>query len=753
MPTTLPYGYNMMQQRQPSQQQQYNYQEPNYSTYNFLNQENYKNRQDYIYGYDTFKPNCYDSKTVQKSAKTKTRSKTWDKIKNFATSSKSDKNCHKYHHHNHQQDKKKSAYKIDDFRDRTYDNNYNNAYYCPPGRYHIHPKHSQVDLVKALYLRHDNQVFMPEHQTYYTKPYQNIHQSPIEYHHNKHRAPMRMIEQPSYNSSQENDQSKYSTKQKLALTQQETIKINENMNGRYKKQSNQSKSSNNNFKPRRSRSRKLKANISATDIEIKTSEQTSMHSPIYQTLKSSTASDTAQNIPPAPPIDLNLFKPIDTTLNISKKNKQQSNLSDQTEKSFNAVVDELKARLSSIKINSEKSTSEIDSRLLKSTVNSNKSLEDVINTSKTMLRHVSPIQYKPDIETKTKSALNISSSSDSVQSIYSNMVGKSSESIKSQQNGKSWLNSTSSSLKSNSYEENKASPFSYNSKTSSSSPSNCSLQTSSFKTNSIKRNTCNSDNQYKLEIYKEFDDISDDYTKYTRQMLSPQSKLDSVYGIHEHIKSQNQLANVPFTDSKKITAFCTRNLFRESKQLKSNFIKLTEDTYDVPVMNSIYGQNISDDSHSNSHGLLTFKNDAEDCSNDQASLNDYSTISKSFVQTSLVNKSQEDAVKSYHSNFKCKTSIPSKFSSFSAYNSNDTFAKSAGNLTLDSSPPLKQSYRPQSYSNLNEYSQICHSEEFSHEKNDEKLIMNKDQNKLINEYLTEMSNFYKFSQSNIQNRS
>ena len=153
------------------------------------------------------------------------------------------------------------------------------------------------------------------------------------------------------------------------------------MNGRYKKQSNQSKSSNNNFKPRRSRSRKLKANLisSAKDEEIKSSEQTSMHSPIYQTLKSSTASDIAQNIPPAPPIDLNLFKPIDTTLNISKKNKQQSNLSDQTEKSFNAVVDELKARLSSIKINSEKSTSksssEIDSRLLKSTVNSNKSLE------------------------------------------------------------------------------------------------------------------------------------------------------------------------------------------------------------------------------------------------------------------------------------------------------------------------------------------------------------------------------------------
>lgn len=565
-----------------------------------------------------------------------------------------------------------------------------------------------------------------------------------------------MIEHSSQNS--------HSNKE---IAAKESNKPNENKNGRYKKQSNQSKSSNGNFKPRRSRSRKLKPNISAKEERIKSPDQISLHSPIYQTLKSSSSDIAPVNIPPAPPIDPKLFKPTDTTLNISKKNKQKNNLSDQTEKSFNAVVNELKTKLTSIKMNSEKtnskSTSEIDSKLVKGSQNSEKSLVDIIHRSKTMLRHVSPVQNKPEIEIKKRSALNTSSSSDSNHSIYSNMIAQSPESIQSKHISKGWLNSTNSSLKSHSHEDNKASFSSFNSKTSSSSSSNSSLQISSVKTNSIKRDTCNSDNQFKLEIYKEFDDISDDYTKYTRQMLSPQSKFDSVYGVHEHIKSintQNQMNNIPFTDSKKITAFCTRNLFRESKQLKSNFIKLTEDTYDVPVMDSIYGLNNIEDSHGN--GLLTFKSDNEDCSNEQANeystLNEYSTISKSFVQTPLSNKSQEDASKSYQSNFKCKTTIPSKFSSFSAYNSdikkNDAFAKSAGDLTTDPKPQIKLNYRPQSFSNLNEYSQIINNEDFTQEKNTEKNVMNKqEQSKLINDYLTEMSNYYKFAQSNIQNRS
>lgn len=70
---------------------------------------------DYIYGYDMFKQNVYESRTNKKNEKPKSRSKTWDKIKNFASSSKSDKtnHNHKHHHHDHQQDKLKPAYKID----------------------------------------------------------------------------------------------------------------------------------------------------------------------------------------------------------------------------------------------------------------------------------------------------------------------------------------------------------------------------------------------------------------------------------------------------------------------------------------------------------------------------------------------------------------------------------------------------------------------------------------------------------------
>lgn len=323
-----------------------------------------------------------------------------------------------------------------------------------------------------------------------------------------------------------------------------------------------------------------------------------------------------------------------------------------------------------------------------------------------------------------------------------------------------WLNSTfsdsnrSCSIGDNNNEKN------YSRSKSSLDFSSSSAQTS--KTTSM-RQVSQSGMPYKLEVYNEFDDVSDDYTKITRQGMSPQRPV-------ENSTYKSNLQFYPTEQSKKtITAFCTNNLFRDSKKFKSNFIRIAQS----------YSQMNTCQIAEPAEGLLMMlkqDNEINKSLNEHDGLNEYSTISKSFVQKSV---NTEEPMKSYESNFKCKTSIPSKFSSFSLYSTtdkskvdNNIITSSSGSFSTENDDNLSflqkrclnlekqaEEVEPmlvnEKLRNLNEYNQISISmsqEESMLRENSNVKCFEKVQNTNINEYLVEMSNYYRNIQSNIQYR-
>lgn len=306
--------------------------------------------------------------------------------------------------------------------------------------------------------------------------------------------------------------------------------------------------------------------------------------------------------PPAPPINEDIFKPMDSLV-FAKKNKIGLMPGVQTEQTFNAVVSELKSRLNAIRINKEKlgcvssggggdekvvgkeKTSAVSMPILnkvgncmekKATGNGeNESLLQILQDGRSKLKPVGvEVANRNGISNPTLQDPQNDQKTPSFHSIYTSnppLFEPISSPVQSQATtNRHWLNSTFSDS-ANKLLSKSSTTSTTSTETNSSllSSTNSTNSTNSQRTNSIRNTT-----GYKLEVYNDDDqnDVSDDYTNntnVTRMMLSPTPTPTSTH---------TPKPNPTFCpDQKKITAFCTNNLFRGSKNLRgSNYIRIAE---------------------------------------------------------------------------------------------------------------------------------------------------------------------------------
>ncbi len=458
---------------------------------------------------------------------------------------------------------------------------------------------------------------------------------------------------------------------------------------------------------------------------------------------------TTPSIPPPPPINEEIFK---SAKNLVFKKKSGCVLPDQTEKSFNAVVNELKSRLSAIKISKELTHIQDQNVKESSTFNTmpilnkvtqidkpdkgiqnteNENLLKILQAGKSNLKHVtqstSLITEKKSIPVVTKSTNAIFTSSTPFE-LYDN---NESNEAKSKEVTVDWFNSTLNSVIQPKPEiRNFASFSSSTSSSSTSSTSSIVSSSASEKTTSIRHTLNNRGSQYKLEIYNEINDMSDDYTNITRLMLSPKPSSDilpvkSTPKFELPPEIQKQSSNSLFAEqqnSKKIAAFCTNNLFRDSKKLKSNYIRIAES------FNSSAGfENFQSVDEIDHNFALTSRTQASNTSSSLShSQNEFTSISKSFDDNKYNKETESNMNQSNFNNIiPTKTaSIPSKFSSFNVYNQIS----------------MQMSRSQDSGTRAEDQEQPC-------------IELNKSHNKKIDEYLNEMSRYYHNLQTNTQYRS
>jgi len=499
-------------------------------------------------------------------------------------------------------------------------------------------------------------------------------------------------------------------------------------------------------------------NTSSDSFHRKSKGKTSIKSEnIYQDISGSNEKEnTTQSLiqplapppPPPPPINDEIFKPTKCLL---FKKKPGSLLPEQTEQSFNAVVNELKSRLTAIKLtkelaytryeqeakdeNTEKplaflnkvNQTEQQNKVLKNTDNEN--LLKILHAGKSNLKHVT---QSTTLITEKKSTPVVTKSTNAIFTTSTPFDFNEPTELNekpSREVTRDWFNLTNNSEVQSKPEIKNASSFLSSSSSSTSSSSSIVSTSTSEKTNSIRQSSKNPDSQYKLEIYNEIDDISDDYTNITRLMLSPKPPSTILPATRTSTSvstsgSQEQSNNNLFAEQqnkKKITAFCTNNLFRDSKKLKSNYIRIAESFNSSPGFESC--QNAEENYHNRS--LINPIQNSNTSSSLSQSLKEYPASFMSFVQ----NKDEQTApVKPYESNFKNiiptqRASIPSKFSSFNVYNQIS----------------MQISQTQENGSCAEDKEQPC-------------FELSKGHNMKIDEYLNEMSSYYRNLQTNIQYR-
>ena len=500
------------------------------------------------------------------------------------------------------------------------------------------------------------------------------------------------------------------------------------------------------FKPRMSRSRSSKFKSNDKKCVKQKLYQKPHKSPpiesIYQNFmieRSENNNKTSSCIPPAPPITGNLFKSVPNMLANSHKEHMKKNMqthvSDQTEKSFDAVVTELKTKLDKIKSRCNLIPPKLTSELLHAQISSlNHTEDDQLESIQTQILESASIENEINLP-------NSCLLSSSLQSIFINTNEILEKKLNNLQNSDVVFEPISASIMSTSLAAS-------------------SLVASSIQIDKVQeksdtepdkqvanKKTCI---EYKLEPYydnDDYDDLSDDYTKYTRQNLTP-----TVFVKHDNLNGSEQMSpHVSFTEeiceiqNKQVTsraqspklkppiaAFSTRNLFLSRKQSKKcvevNLINSDTDAVNVKQ-------------------------------NESVSLNEYSTISKSFIQTN-VNKAAVDELKSSPDQgtglLKSKTLIPSKFSSFSVYTNENNLSKKVFSSDFDikqehnSNIKYKSCYGSQALNK--EKSQLSFGTQHMLSAESRFNDSYNNQSKKINEYLIGISNYYKHVQANIPNR-
>ncbi len=203
-----------------------------------------------------------------------------------------------------------------------------------------------------------------------------------------------------------------------------------------------------------------------------------------------------------------------------------------------------------------------------------------------------------------------------------------------------------------------------------------------------------------------------------------------------------------------ITAFCTRNLFRDSKQLKSNFIRLAENT-DADVTCQTYQQS--------DIGLLMMtkagmKESSGHSLSERLSGKDWPTLSKRQST-----KSSDELNVNSECSKTTGASIPSQFSSFTAYGPDksnwhrNSFSEQPEYNILATRPLQPVAARRQKVNKFVRSSSnaLGHRAELkiSEQPVLEKTLKEIEQNKKINEYLVEMSSYYMEIQPSVQFRS
>ena len=291
------------------------------------------------------------------------------------------------------------------------------------------------------------------------------------------------------------------------------------------------------FKSRMSRSRSSKFKSNDKRHVKKIYQKPHKSSPlesIYQNFMIENTK-TSSCIPPAPPITGNLFKSVPNMISNSQKEhmtKKQTHVSDQTEKSFDAVVTELKTKLDKIKSRSnftppkmalpEKQNNFVE--LLHAQISSLKHADDdQLESIQTQILESASVEQEINLP-------NSCMFSSSLQSIFINTNEIFEKKLNNLQNSDVVFEPISASIMSTSLAAS-------------------SLVASSIQIDKVQeksdaepdskvanKKTCV---EYKLERYydnDDYDDLSDDYTKYTRQNLTP-----TVFVKHDNLNSSEQM--------------------------------------------------------------------------------------------------------------------------------------------------------------------------------------------------------------------
>lgn len=197
--------------------------------------------------------------------------------------------------------------------------------------------------------------------------------------------------------------------------------------------------------------------------------------------------------------------------------------------------------------------------------------------------------------------------------------------------------------------------------------------------------------------------------------------------------TSSKLQTLHYADKKNtITAFCTRNLFRDSRRIKSNFIRIAEPTSD----DATTAGNTTNLESEQSGSLMMMRGMKESSTHSlhdhRFSANkDWPTVSKSQAKSSEELNVISDSNKT--------SSIPSRFSSFTAYSPDKS-------TSLSDQPEYNimatRPQQPQRRQKVNKFVKISNRLKISEQPVLERTLKEIEQNKKINEYLVEMSNYY-----------
>lgn len=208
--------------------------------------------------------------------------------------------------------------------------------------------------------------------------------------------------------------------------------------------------------------------------------------------------------------------------------------------------------------------------------------------------------------------------------------------------------------------------------------------------------------------------------------------------------TSSKLHTLHYADKKNtITAFCTRNLFRDSRRIKSNFIRIAEPT--STTSDDATTARITTSLESEQSGLLLMMRGMKETSTHSlhdhrlSAYQDWPTVSKSQA------KSSEEL--NVISELNKTNSIPSRFSSFTAYSPNKSTSLSDQpeyNIlaTRPQQPQRRQKVNKFVKISGNAYNNPGNRLKISEQPVLERTLKEIEQNRKINEYLVEMSSYY-----------